>query len=120
MSTKRQLKKFVRNTCGALAAEIILARAAFPSIDRKQVHDIVAEIASLQCTALAKISISFDKAPRDFESVVDYRRARKQYFATAYAKLLEDFDGSVNAIVKKMNAALPEDVRQTIKEAAAE
>ena len=30
MANKRELKKFIRNTCGALAAEIVLARAAFP------------------------------------------------------------------------------------------
>lgn len=44
MANKRQLKKFVRNTCGALASEIILARAAFPEIARKEVHDIVSDI----------------------------------------------------------------------------
>lgn len=30
MATKRELKKFIRNTCGALAAEILLARAPSP------------------------------------------------------------------------------------------
>ena len=120
MSTKRQLKKFVRNTCGALAAEIILARAAFPSINRKDVHDIVAEIAGLQCTTLAKAGISYDKTPRDFESMHEYRKDRRKYFATAFSHLAEDFDKDVEAIVKKMNAALPEDVRKAIKEVAAE
>lgn len=52
MATKRQLKKAVRNTCGALAAEIIFARAAFPSIDRKNVLDIIVEIAGLQSDTL--------------------------------------------------------------------
>ena len=119
MATKRQLKKSVRNTCGALAAEIILARAAFPTIDRKKVHDIIVEIAALQSATLSKASIAFDKAPRDYAHKAEYNKARRTYFNTAYTALLDSFDDSVAEIIKKMNAALPDDVRQTIKEAAA-
>lgn len=120
MATKRQLKKFVRNTCGALAAEIILARAAFPTIDRKQVHDIIAEIAAVQADTLSKAAITFDKSPRDFEDRSLYKKGRREYFSKAYTSLLDSFDASVDAILKKMNAALPEDVRAQIKVAAAE
>lgn len=119
MATKRQLKKSVRNTCGALAAEIILARAAFPSIDRKKVHDIIVEIASLQSTTLAKTSIAFDKAPRDYDNKAEYKKARRTYFDKAYTALLDSFDNAVAEIIKMMNAALPDDVRMAIKEAAA-
>lgn len=120
MANKRDIKKFLKNTCGALASEIILARAAFPQVSRKDVHDIVADIARLQADALGKVSISFDKTARDFASANEYRKARAAYFAKAYAKLLENFDNTVAEIVKKMNAALPEEVREQIKTAAAE
>lgn len=119
MATKRQLKKYVRNTCGALASEIILAHVAFPAIDGNKVSEIVTEIASLQCSAIARVGISYDKAPRDFESKNEYRKDRRAYFATAYNKLVADFNNDVLALVKKMNAALPEEVRQTIKETVA-
>ncbi len=120
MASKRDLKKFVRNTCGALAAEIIFARAAFPSINRKEVHDIVTEIARLQGETLSKASISFDKSPREFESHAAYNKARSAYYNTAYTKLLDNFDEAVLAIVKNMNAALPADVKAEIKKVAAE
>ncbi len=120
MATKRQLKKFVRNTCGALAAEIILARAAFPQIERKCVHDIISDIARLQAETIAKVGITFDKTPRDYTIGAEYKKARRTYFNTAYTKLLDNFDGSVSEIVKKMNAALPSEVREEIKAAAAE
>lgn len=120
MATKRQLKKFVRNTCGALAAEIIMARAAFPQIARKDVHDIIVEIASLQADTIGKVSIAFDKTPRDFENHSLYRKERRTYFNTAYTKLLDAFDAKVGEIVKKMNAALPQEVKDEIKKAAAE
>ncbi len=120
MANKRDLKKFIKNTCGALAGEIILARAAFPQIGRKEVHDIVADIARLQSEALGKVSISFDKGVRDFATADEYRKAHAEYFATAYTKLLDNFDAAVAEIIKRMNAALPEDVREQIKTAAAE
>ena len=120
MATKRDLKKSVRNTCGALAAEIILASAAFGQIARKDVHDIINDIARLQAETIAKVGITFDKTPRDFADGAAYRKARRTYFHTAFGKLLEGFDTSVVEIVKKMNAALPAEVRDEIKAAAAE
>lgn len=120
MANKRELKKFIRNTCGALASEIIIARAVFPAISRKEVHNIVAQIAALQCTTVAKVGIVFDKAPGDYESAKEYHKERKQYFATAFKALIDQFDKDVEAIVKRMNAALPEDVRAEIKATVSE
>lgn len=118
MATKRELKKYIQNMCGALASEIVLARAAFPQIERKAVHDIVVDVARLQAETLAKTGISFDKAPRDYANRADYNKARRTYFNTAYNKLMDDFDAAVAKVIKKMNEALPDDVRATIKTAA--
>ena len=115
MANKRDLKKFIRNTCGALASEIIIARVVFPAISREEVNDIVAQIAALQCTTLAKVGIVFDKAPGEYESAAAYRKERRQYFATAFNALGDEFDKAVEAVVKRMNSALPEDVRAEIK-----
>ena len=120
MATKREIKKFIRNTCGALAAEILLARAAFPSIERKAVHEVLIDAAALQNASLTKVSVSFDKRPSDFATKAEYNKARHTYFAEAYNRLLDEFDAGVCAIVKKMNAALPEEVRSTFKEAVSE
>ncbi len=120
MANKREIKKFIRNTCGALAAEMLLAHAAFPEIDRKETYEIITDIATLQTSALAKVGVTFDKTPDAFEDLHLYRKDRRRYFRAAFSKLMEEFDNSVLEIVKKMNAALPENVRQVLKEAAAE
>lgn len=119
MANKRELKKFIRNTCGAMAAEIVLARAAFPEISRKDVHDIVSDIARMQCTNLAKVGISYDKTPRDFDTLAEYHKAKRAYFNTAFSKLIDDFNEEVAGMVQRMNKALPEQVRHTIKETVA-
>lgn len=119
MANKRELKKFVRNTCGAIALDMILAYDAFPQIDRKNVHEVVLDAARLQTKTLRRMSVAFDRTPAQFDNTADYHKARKAFYAEAYTKLLADFDAEVELIVKKMNAALPDDVRAAIKEALA-
>lgn len=102
-----------------MAAEIVLARAAFPEISRKEVHDIVSDIARMQCTNLAKVGISYDKTPRDFDTLAEYHKAKRAYFNTAFSKLIDEFNDEVAGMVQRMNKALPEQVRHTIKETVA-
>lgn len=118
MANKRELKKFIRNSCGAAADEMLLARSAFPSISRKAVYDVIQKLAALQGASLRLVSIAYDKTPRSFDSVAAYRADRAAYYRAAYNKLLEEFDAKMSEIVKDMNAALPDEVRQALKEAA--
>lgn len=117
MANKRDLKKFIRNSCGALALDMVLARESFPQIDRKAVHEIVLDAARLQTATLRRVDVAFDRTPKDFESEQAYNKARSKYYKEAYTKLLDNFDAEIVEIVKKMNAALPEEVRKAIKEA---
>ena len=117
MANKRDLKKFIRNTCGALAVDMVLARDAFPQIDRKNVHNIVLDAARLQARTIRRVSIDFDRSLKDFADAKEYNKARSKYYREAYTKLLNDFDAEVEGIVKQMNAALPAEVKNAIKEA---
>ena len=71
----------------------------------------------MQCTNLAKVGISFDKTPRDFANMAEYHKAKRAYFNTAFGKLIGEFNDEVAVMVQRMNKALPEQVRQTIREA---
>lgn len=119
MANKRNLKKYVRYACGALASEIRMAHALFPEIDRKSVYNILVEIAGLQTTTLAKANIAFPGGADKHEegSKARNRAARAVYYREAYGKLLEEFDTRIVEIVKDMNAALPEGVRMALKQA---
>lgn len=119
MANKRELKKFIRNTCGALALDMILAKESFKQIDRKAVHDVIVAAARLQGKTLRRVQFSFDRSPKSFDDYKSYKKARAEYYRQAYATLLADFNTEVGEIVKEMNAALPEEVRKAIKEAIA-
>ncbi len=117
MANKRDLKKFIRNTCGALAVDMIFARESFNQIDRKAVHDIVLDAARLQGKTIRRVNFSYDRTPESFDDYKAYKKARSLYYRQAYSSLLSDFNTDVAEIVKKMNAALPEEVRKAIKDA---
>lgn len=118
MSNRRQLKKYVHAVCDGLSAEISIASLAFPEINTEEVNAILNDIAALQVDTLSKVSVAFDKSKA--EAPEEYTKARRTYFRQAYGKLHEEFVNGVEEIVKRMNAALPEDVRSSFKEAAKE
>ncbi|MDE6276937.1 MAG: hypothetical protein K2M06_02405 [Muribaculaceae bacterium] len=117
MSNRRELKKYVHAVCGDLAAGILETSYAFGNVKKSDVIDIVNDIASLQIDTLAKISIAFDKTPSAMEAG-EYRKARRAYYRSAAKALLDEFHKSVDEILKKINAALPEEVRAELKAAA--
>jgi len=114
MATKRQLKKRISCVCGDLASDILIASHLFDGVDTKRVNEIINEIAALQEDARAKISFSFDKTPKDFDTPTAYRIARRRYNAKAFAQLRKEFGERAMAIVKQMNETIPADVRKLL------
>lgn len=107
MTSRRNLKKQIKMICGDMAAECIMASHLIPGADKKVLNDCVLRIAQLQTTGLQRANVSFDKTPGSFESVKEYNKARKEYFAKAYNALTDGFNKEVDAILHEMNGALP-------------
>lgn len=118
MANKRQLKKQVKCVCGDLAGECIVARDLIPGVDFKSMNEIIYQIADLQAATLDRATFCFDKSKKEFGSLHEYKVARDKYFAAAYTKLMDDFKNSVQAIVKEMNALLPQAQKDANKKAA--
>jgi len=120
MANKRDLKKFIRNTCGGIALDMVIVGEHFPQIDKKDVEKIVFECAALQATTISRVGINFDRSAADFATKAEYAAARRKYFHRAYTALLGQFGKDVTELVKNMNQALPDEVRQSLKKAANE
>lgn len=97
MSSKRSTKKHVRYTCGDLASECILAKTFIPGVKAEDMAAIVIEVARLQENTLRKASIATSKE--------------------AFHALITEFNQGVAAIVKQMNAALPQEQKDLNKKA---
>lgn len=115
MANKRTVKKQIRNICGAMASELLSAACYFEGFDAQKVEELVGRIASLQVNALSHCSFIFDKSKKDFDSPHAYAAARKAYNRKAFNKLGDDTKAEVAAILKEMNALLPQEVRDAVK-----
>ena len=80
MANKRNLKKAIRFACGDMAGECIFAENTIEGTDVAAWDQIILDIALLQEEAVNRVSVSFDKVPRDFENKKDYNKARRTYF----------------------------------------
>ena len=117
MSNKRALKKRISEVCGDIARDAMLAAAIYrKDIDTKKIDDVLRNLAELQEETLVKSNFSFDKSEREFETRAAYRKARRDYFATAYDKLNKDFVERAVAIVKELNEAVPTEARKQVSE----
>lgn len=117
-SNKRLLKKEIRMICGTLAGECVVAKITVPGINTETINQIIYELAALQENALSRTNFDFPQSPKAFADGHAYRKARNEYFAAAYRKLKEEFNAHIEAIVKKMNAALPAEQKEANKAAA--
>jgi len=107
MANKRNLKKQIRYICGDIAGECLMAKILVPGVDKDAMTDVIVNTAELQTTALCRTNVSFDRTPRDFGNMGEYRAARKKYYRQAFNRLSESFNNQVLDVVKKMNAAVP-------------
>lgn len=119
MANKRDLKKVINNVCADLATECLIAARYVQGVEPEKMDAVVGKLADLQAGALASISFAFDKVPSDFENLREYHKAKSAYFRKAYNSLREKFSDRVQEIVKEMNAALPAEVKEANKKAAA-
>ncbi len=111
MASKRQLKKRIDSICTDLANDIQHAAWLYPQIEEEKAIALLADIAALKIDALSKVSFSFDKCVKDFDSRHDYRKALHAYKAAADTKLRKEFADKAFEIVKRMNELVPADVR---------
>lgn len=107
MANKRNLKKAIRFACGDMAGECIFAENTIEGTDVAAWDQIILDIALLQEEAVNRVSVSFDKVPRDFENKKDYNKARRTYFKAVEKALAEYMNTETEQIVAAMNALLP-------------
>jgi hypothetical protein len=106
MANKRQLKKAIRYACGDMAGECFFAQSTFENTNPEDWDKIVINIAMLQNSAINKVSVDFDKTPKDFANGKEYKKARRTYFKTVETALKKYITDESEKIVGQMNALI--------------
>ena len=103
MANKKSIKKDIRRACGEIAGECIFAESAF-NVDTEKMDDIVVRLALFQEKTLQKVNVAFDRTPKSFETLREYRKARRAYFKSCFKALREEIHAYFTETVNEMNA----------------
>lgn len=104
---KRNIKKEIRRSCGEVACEALFAESLINGVDKDAMQRAIITAAHLQETSLRKISVAFDKTPRDFASRKEYNKARRVYFKKVFAAINAEFGDTLRQVAETMNGAMP-------------
>ena len=104
MANKRQMKTAISNACIEMANECLFAQRTFENTSREEWDKIIDDIAELQDQAFKRVSVDFDKVPKDFDNGREYRRARRTYFKAVEKAIGKFMQEGGEKIVGKMNA----------------
>lgn len=107
MANKRQLKKAIRFACSEMVGECFFAEDTIEGADFDKWDNIIVNIALLQAEAVNRVSVEFDKKPKDFDTKKAYNVARRAYFKQAEKELAKYMHDETEKIVKEMNALVP-------------
>jgi hypothetical protein len=103
MANKRQLKKAIAYTCSEMAGECFFAQGTFENTNPEDWDNIVLDVAILQNKAMKRVSVDFDRVPKDFENGKEYRKARRSYFKAVEKGISNFMKEEAEKIVTQMN-----------------
>lgn len=104
ITSKRDLKKHIRRIEEEVS-QVVIPAAFFTGIfNEEEANNALNELAAQTVTATTRLSVNFDKTPKAFDSHQAYKKASKEFYRTAYAKVLADYEAAINAILAPINA----------------
>ena len=68
---------------------------------------IIVDVALLQEEAVNRVTVAFDRAPKDFENRKAYNKARRAYYKEVEKAISNYMHEETENIVKRMNALMP-------------
>lgn len=107
MANKRQLKKNIRYACGDIAGECLFAQEVFGQDKLQEWDSIIINTALLQQEAINRVTVSFDKTPKDFPNRKEFNKAHRQYFKKVVEAINNYMNEEIAKIVSDMNALVP-------------
>lgn len=107
MANKRRLKKNIHAICSDIATECAITATYIPGSDQKLLSEAIVKSAALLSESMERLSVSFDRTPRDFDNKAAYNHARRDYYRRAYKAFYEAFQKEVSEILHDLNSSLP-------------
>lgn len=107
MANKREFKKYINTVCNNIISDMTFAAYSIEGANVQGIDEAVIEMLRAGSAAVMKSNIKYDKTRRAFANEREYRAARDRFFHEMYKKINREFSASIEAALKKFNAALP-------------
>lgn len=114
MANKREFKKYITAVSESLNGEMMEAYYTIEGIDKDAIENAVIDVMKAGEVAIMMSNVKFDKGTNAFSNG-GYRKAKREFFRTVYAKANAEFTEAVNGAIKKFNAAIPAAVKEAQK-----
>ena len=108
MANKRELKKAIKMACGEIAGQCLMAESTVKDADIDKWDNVIVNVAMLQKEAVNRVSVAFDKTPKNFAAKNEYKTAHKAFFKNVEKAIADYMHNEVAKIVEEMNALLPQ------------
>ena len=117
MANKRDFKKYV-DALGASACDSMLAAYyEIKDADKDKIEKAIAKVLGAIGVAKSNADITFDKRVKEFGSLQEYSKAKKEFFKNLFRKIYEDFTNELNEAIKELNDAVPQSAKEENKSA---
>ncbi|MCH5230932.1 MAG: hypothetical protein J1F43_03970 [Muribaculaceae bacterium] len=117
---KRDFKKYVESVGDSAISSMVEVFDSVENIDKGKVADAVEKMIAAVAAAKSNADVTFDKGVKAFENLAEYSKAKKSFYKQLFKKIYEDFYKELDEAVKTFNSAVPEEVKQENKAAAAQ
>ena len=115
---KREFKKYVEALGDSACASMAEVFDTVDNIDKAKVADAVEKVIAATAAAKSNADVTFDKGVKAFENIVEYSKAKKDFYRKLFVKIQDDFYKELEDAVKLFNSAVPQEVKEENKEAA--
>lgn len=120
MANKREFKKYVDAIGASACNEMMAAYYNVKGIDKDAVEKAIAKVLGAVGRAKSNSNVFFDKGVKAFDDAKAYSRAKSEFFKKLFQKISADFTAELDDALKTFNAAIPAEVKESNKLAAAE
>lgn len=109
---KRDFKKYVENLGNSACASMVDVYETVENVDKTKVANAVEKVIAATAAAKTNADITFDKGVKAFDNLVEYSKAKKQFYRQLFNKIKEDYYKELDEAVKEFNSAVPEEAKK--------
>lgn len=105
MANKREFKKSVEALSSAIVDEMMASYYNMQNVDKDKILTAVTKILGAMETAKIDSNKLFDKGEKDFDSVSDYIKAKRQFNKNKFEAAVNAFNDNLGEALKDYNEA---------------